>query len=587
MKILFIYPDLRTNQFAHVQHGVASISAVLKAAGHMTELLWLRDEIPDEQFVQQVRESAPDLVGFSSTTLQWPFTLRYATALKAALDQLPLIIGGVHATLDSERVWSEGLFDYLCIGEGEYPMRDLLDALEQGRDSLHIENLWLRNREQVIKNTLRPWVSPLDDLPLPDREIWDNDMILAENDHEAALMASRGCPYSCTYCSNSVLKALPAGGRHVRMKSPEYVIEEVADLASNLDVRSLFFEDEVFTLKRSWVDSFCGLYKQRFDMPFTVNVRQELVDRSMLEVLKDAGCSTIKLGVETGNEKLRHEMLGRKTTNQQIIEFFKTADDVGLKTCIFNMVGIPGDTVETIEETIQLNREIKANHVQVTMFYPFPGTKLYETCKREGYLAKHDSPSVFHEFSVLNLPTISPEDLHQSFVKFRRLGLEIIAQRAASGYYDFCANLGSAVVETENPDYVQLIPVRVNGVERMSILAHPPSKISYKVKVRPGTRLHFGIAFSPTVWDKSGGPATFEVRAKAGRWRSKKIFEKQIDPKSRAEDRVWHDYEIDLRDFAGKTVELTFITRTEPGRNEYCVAVWSKPHLVERSGQPD
>jgi radical SAM superfamily enzyme YgiQ (UPF0313 family) len=569
-----------TNQFAHIQHGIAGIAAVLRKAGHETALIWIREEIEPEQLIMRVSEIAPGIIGFSSTTLQWPFTRKYAKVLKGALPEIPLIIGGVHATLDSERVWSEGIFDFLCVGEGEYAMRDLLDALSQGRNYRAVQNLWVRDRGETIKNPLRAWIEPLDDLPFPDRSIWDNDLILGENDHEAALMASRGCPYSCTYCSNSVLRGLPAAGRHVRIKSPEYVIEEIADLTTKYDVRSLFFEDEIFTLKKSWVDKFCELYKARFKMPFIVYVRQELVDREMLQKLKDAGCSAIKLGVETGNEKLRLEVLGRKTSNAEIIKFFRTAHEVGLKTWIFNMVGIPGETLDTIEETMELNYIIKANHVQVTMFYPFPGTKLYELCRENGYLGAQESPSVFYEYSVLNLPTIGVDELHQAFLRFRKLSLEIMSERAALGDFDLCHRFPEAKVKTEHPAYVQLMPVRVNGVERMSVLAHPPARITYRIPLRPASVLRFGIAFSPTVWNKPGRGTTFEIRLKSGIFRDKKIFEKYIDPKNIPEDRRWHDHELNLSEWGGKTVELILITKTEAGQNEYCVAAWSKPHII-------
>jgi anaerobic magnesium-protoporphyrin IX monomethyl ester cyclase len=585
MRMLFIYPDVRTNQFAHIQHGVASISAVLKAAGHQTDLVWFREEISEDEFVEMVREKKPDVAGFSSSTQQWPFTKRYARALKNSEPSLPLVIGGVHASLASEDVMAENIFDILCRGEGELAMRDLMDALEHGKDFREIQNLWVRHNDQVIQNPLRDWIDPLDDMPFPDRTIWDNDLILYENDHEAALMASRGCPYACTYCSNSALRKLvPGSKRHLRIKSPEYLIEEIEDLCAQLEVRSLFFEDEIFTLKRRWVERFCDLYKQRFDMPFIIYVRQELVDREQLEMLKEAGCTAIKLGVETGNEKQRREVLNRKTTNQEIIEFFHTAHQVGLKTWIFNMVGIPGDTPEIIEQGMDLNRIVKANHVQVTVFYPYPGTPLYELCKREGYISERDSTSVFNDYSVLNLPTISPDQIHEYFIRFRKLAFEIAAEREALGYFDFTHHFTEARVETGNPDFVQLMPVRVNGVERMCLLEHPSSSVTYRVKLRPGSSLRFGMAFSPAVWDKPGGGTTFEVHIKAGRFRRQKIFQKFIDPKNRLEDREWHDHEVDLSRFGEREVEVKFITHTPPGENQYCVAVWSRPHLVVPEG---
>ena len=160
MKMLFVYPDWQTHQFAHIQHGIASISAVLRATGHQADLIWIREKWTEEQFLRAVEDRSPDLVGFSTTALQWPYARNYSRALKAARPDLPLVIGGVHATLVPDQVWAEGTFDALCIGEGEYPMRDLLEALSRGRDYRQIPNWWVRDGEDTVKNPLRPWIRP-------------------------------------------------------------------------------------------------------------------------------------------------------------------------------------------------------------------------------------------------------------------------------------------------------------------------------------------------------------------------------------------------------------------------------------------
>jgi len=148
MKVLLIYPDVNTIQFPHFQHGVASVSAVLKQGGHETSLLYLNRDLADDEFVSEVKKYNPDIVAFSSTSLQFSIARRYARVVKAGLG-LPVVIGGIHATIAPEEVMRDENFDYLIQTEGEYPMLELADALQAGNDFSGIQNLWLRKRNAL------------------------------------------------------------------------------------------------------------------------------------------------------------------------------------------------------------------------------------------------------------------------------------------------------------------------------------------------------------------------------------------------------------------------------------------------------
>ena len=199
MKVLLIYPDINTIQFPHFQHGLAWISAVVKKGGHQVELCYLDRELTREQFLAEVRRHGPQVVAFSSTTQQFLYTREYARAVKEEL-KLFLVIGGIHATIDPEKVMAEGVFDALVRGEGEYPLLELLDALSAGLNYTDIPNLWARRPGgELKKNPVRPPVD-LAGLPWPDRDLFDNDLLMMHNDRQLAVMASRGCPFRCTYC---------------------------------------------------------------------------------------------------------------------------------------------------------------------------------------------------------------------------------------------------------------------------------------------------------------------------------------------------------------------------------------------------
>lgn len=580
MKLVLLYPDINTIQFPHFQHGIAWLAAVVKKGGHQVELIYLDRERDDAELAADVAGRTPDVVAFSSTTQQWLFTRRYAAALRPL--GKPMVIGGIHATIDPEAVFDTGWFDYLVRGEGEYPMLEIMDALAAGRDASAIANVWTRNPAgEIVRNPVRPPVD-LAQLPWPDRDIYDNDLLMMHNDRQVSVMASRGCPYRCSYCCNTVLSDLVGGNANwVRQRPVADVIAELEYLHRRFpEMKSLIFMDEIFTVHKRWVKEFCEEYKKRFKTPFQVFLRVETVDRETLAVMKDAGLYSVIAGVESGNEQIRREVLNRKMTNQRIIDVFKWADELGIETWDFNMIGVPGDTEASIRDTMELNRLIRPHHLQTSIFYPFPGTPLYERCVAEGLSKVDESTSVFHSKPVLDLPGLSRErllELHQEFVA---LGHEIEAGKGAAGYADLAALYPQARVEPGGPGYMALWRVRIGGDDRMAILMHPPSRATWTVEVRPGSRFRFGIGFSQDVWDKPGGGATFEVSVKTRFRKPRVVFSEQVDPKHNENHRRWLDREVDLSAFGGKTVEITLSTITPPGENQFCAAFWSRPFLA-------
>jgi len=580
MNLLLIYPDIATIQFPHFQHGIASIAAVIKEGGHRVDLLYLDHEMTDDEFVKKVNSYNPDVAAFSSTTQQYIFTKRYAKAIKEKLD-LFVVIGGIHATIDPQTVINEGIFDALIRAEGEYPLLELLDALDSGKDYKRIENLWTMDEDDnIIENPQRPPVD-ISKLPWPDRDVYDNNKLMSVNDYQVSVMASRGCPFRCTYCCNTVLSDLAGGNaKWVRQRPVDDVLEEIDALHKRFpDMKSLIFMDEIFTQKKKYVKEFCEKYKKLFKTPFQIFIRVESVDREMMEWLKDAGMYSIIAGVESGNEEVRRSILNRKMSNEQIIKVFKWADELEIETWDFNMIGVPGDTEDTIRDTMELNKIIRPDHLQISIFYPFPGTPLWEKCIEKGYAKVDESTSVFHSKPVLELPTISRDKLLKLHKEFVALGHQIESEKNAQGYYDLTAKFKNAEIEMGGDEYVELWRVRIDGDDRMAILMHPSSSASYKIEIKPGSKLKFGIGFSEDVWEKDGGGATFKIKIKTRLRKPKTIFEKEINPKKNPDERKWMDHEVDLSAFANKKAELILETKTAPGENQFCAAFWSRPYI--------
>jgi anaerobic magnesium-protoporphyrin IX monomethyl ester cyclase len=451
MKVCLVYPDIGGVEHYGARkfyHGLGYISSVLKRAGHETTLLYLQTEPIKETFLEQITSLAPDVVAFSATTHQFPYVAQCARWIKEEVPAVWTMVGGPHPTLVPEQVVSEPGVDVVCVGEGEYPVLDWVSALQEGEDVTHIPNLWLRRAphgaqegvpsETLVRNPLRPLIANLDALPFADRELFDFDQILANNDGWVDMMAGRGCPYGCSYCCNPSLRERFRGlGQYVRFRSVENVLSEIRFLASRYVVKTLNFQDDVFTLDRDWTLQFCEAYRRQFSFPFWINTRVERInDEEMVEALAHAGCCGVRIGIESGNESLRAEILKRRMSNDEIRQAFALANRHGLNVYTCNMLGVPGETAAMIEETIALNRELEPADLQFSVFYPYPMTELYDLCAREGYLSDGESlPSYYERKSILHLPTLTSEELGREYDRFQELKDELRMKKENASYH--------------------------------------------------------------------------------------------------------------------------------------------------------
>ncbi len=435
MIILFIYPDIEGVKHYGARkfyHGLAYLSAVVKQDGHETELYYVDREPAREDFLANVRAASPDIVAFSSTTHQHPFVERWAAWLKEAEPGLVLISGGTHPTLAPEDVLSSPHLDVVCVGEGERAFRELVQRLEAGQPYEDVRNLCMRRGDAVIRNPLRPLVADLDDLPFPDRELFDFDALLRANDGWVDMMSGRGCPYHCSYCCNPGLQDRYRGlGKYVRFRSPAHILAEIRGLQARYPVSTINFQDDTFTLNETWTLEFCEAYGQEVCLPFWINTRVERLSEEVVKALADAGCRGVRIGIESGNEGLRRDILKRHMSNDEIVAAFRRLRKHGLKAYTCNMLGVPGETREMIEETIELNRRLEPDDLQFSVFYPYPMTELYDVAVEKGYYvpAKGSLSTYYSRTSVLNLPTLTPQELAEEYERFVALKNELSLRR--------------------------------------------------------------------------------------------------------------------------------------------------------------
>jgi radical SAM superfamily enzyme YgiQ (UPF0313 family) len=398
MKIAFLqnlYSDLL---------GVMSISAVLKKHGH-TAKVFIEDA--ENNLEKSLVKFNPDVVGFPVFTGSHLWALKWAAKIKAKYGKI-ILFGGPHATFYPEVIENPAV-DIVCRGEGEYPTLDLLNALRDKKPINKIKNLWIKENNRIYKNDVRPLISDLDTLPFFDRQIYYRYPALAKNQIKN-FFAIRGCPFNCTFCHNFALKKLYQGkGIYVRFRSPENVIREILEVRKNYPLRTVDFADDTFTLNHLWLKFFLKLYRKKVNLPFICGFRVDTVNEEIIQELANSGCKVVFIGVESGNEKIRNQLLKKNIYDKDIIKTARLLHKYKIKFITNNMMGLPGETLEDAIKTVKLNAKIKTDYPWCSIYQPYPGTWLGDYSARQGYLEEirpdEFSPSFFKD-SLLNTKDI-------------------------------------------------------------------------------------------------------------------------------------------------------------------------------------
>ncbi|KPJ67937.1 hypothetical protein AMJ44_07040 [candidate division WOR-1 bacterium DG_54_3] len=426
MKITFVYPDTYPDYPkwpGGFYFGIASLSSILKGEGHQTSLIHITQPINKYDFIKRIRSDDPDLIGFSSTSHHARFVKELASWLVEAKVEVPTIYGGIHPTIVAEESIAMDGIDMICRGEGEAALAELCHRIEKKQDTKDIENLWVKTDGKITRNPIRPLLDDLDRLPFPDRSIFNYSNLLDEREGVAVFLASKGCPYSCTYCTNHLLRKIYGkGSKTVRFRSVDNVIAEIKQVLYNYPhINSIIFHDDILLLKRTWAEEFTEKYRSEINIPFICNARADVTDEAVVNLLKKAGCSHVKFGIESGNAEIRSRVLNRHMTNDQIKKAFALCRKAGLMTLSFNMVGIPYETPDTILDTIKLNASIGVNYIQATIYQPYQGTKLNELCREQNFYGSEGLGPSFYSPTVLKLNTLSPTQILMFKENFRAL----------------------------------------------------------------------------------------------------------------------------------------------------------------------
>lgn len=397
--LLLVYPDYfewsskSKNSGGNYSEGLASISAVVKAAGHQVSLLHLFYSHNKEEFQARIRGKGYDIIGFSTRTTAFEEVQQMVAWTKEALPGVFVFCGSYHVTLVPDEVLAVPGVDAVCIGEGEYPVRELCNRYFEG-NFYDIQSMYFKVNGETIRNPVAPLIEDLDELPIPDFDLFDFPNLEHCRTKTAIVMMSRGCLFSCTYCGNSQFRQVyPNRKKYARFRSPENAILYLETLLAKYPwIEFINFRDAIFNMYSDWFDTFIELYRERIHLPFTGNLRLDIMTEDTVRRMKEAGCYMIDVGVESGDWDIRRKYLKRMMTDEQMKNAFAWFHKYGITSLTYNIVGLPHEDLHKALKTIKLNVELDADRVIPNIFYPYPMTVLHDIAKEAGYVPDYIPP---------------------------------------------------------------------------------------------------------------------------------------------------------------------------------------------------
>jgi anaerobic magnesium-protoporphyrin IX monomethyl ester cyclase len=408
-KLLFI----QLNEYE--LHGVEAIAGELRRRGHAVKLV-----IPffEKTPLKEIENFGPDVVGFPVVSVEREEALAWAQAVKSRLKTL-VLLGGVDPTFFPE-VIEHGSVDMVCRGESEIALVKLLDAIDRKEDFTKIENLWVKSNGQIFKNPVGNLTEDLDALAAPDKDIYFSRYPYYRNYPIKFFIASRGCPYACSYCANKGLRDLyPNRASYLRFKSPERLVEEIKAVVKNHPARTIGFNDDLFSYNQKWLENFLPLYRKEVGAPFFCAGRIDLMDEDKARLLKEGGCYSLFYGLESANPRHREEILNRKMSNEQIRAGVEILHKAGISVQSYNILNYPGESFEDGLATLDFNISLKNDFAVSSLFQPFPGTELArKLSSSQEQHGKDDSKklSYFASSPVRQKESEKLENLHKFFI---------------------------------------------------------------------------------------------------------------------------------------------------------------------------
>jgi anaerobic magnesium-protoporphyrin IX monomethyl ester cyclase len=421
MRILLIQPPYPFSEFPKPSSALMSLGTILRREGNEIEVLdLLSTRYSTDKIDRRLARFKPDVIGVTSVTMNFPLAVQTLQYCKRKVPEAVAVMGGPHVTFtDEETLRNYPEVDIIVRGEGEETTRELVRALERGESLENVRGLSYRRNGETVKTGDRPFISDLDALPMPDRTLFPLSRYLAMR-VPVSVLSSRGCPMDCSFCVGHRMT-----GRKGRFRNPLKVVDEI-EAARGLGFEEVCIDDDLFTRKRSHVFPICDeILRRGLKMNLYLFARVDTVDESLLKKLREAGCRMICFGLESGNQKVL-DLAHKRATLEKARHAVALCKQVGISPLGSFILGLPGETRETMEETISFAQGLGIPY-GFHLLSPFPGTRVRERAAEFGLKILTDDWTLYDADHAVTETDGVPAAEVQAFAKsfFGELGANI------------------------------------------------------------------------------------------------------------------------------------------------------------------
>jgi radical SAM superfamily enzyme YgiQ (UPF0313 family) len=392
------------------QLGISMLSAITKAHGHQSdlafsaslfhdrfnlELPWLAKYFDDTAEVMSAIESQhPDVIAFSPLTSTYQWCLGIAEKAKQINPRVKTVFGGVHASAVPHLLLQKPAIDFVVAGEGDVAFPQILRMVETADYNKVIPNTKFRAPGgHIISGMQTGFIQDLDALPFADKFLWEEHVRLGDL---YLTMASRGCPYRCTFCFNNFFAKLPEekSGKYVRIRSAEHVITELKLAKRRYNLRVVDFQDDVFTTSKKWLNEFLALYRKEINKPFQILTHPRYMDDDIARWLSNAGCEWVQMGVQSMDEGFKKDTLLRYERSEDVSAAIDVMNKHKMKVKVDHMFGLPDEPVSAQENARKLYSTHHVKRIQTFWTCYLPGTEMMKEAVAHGRITEEQASKI-------------------------------------------------------------------------------------------------------------------------------------------------------------------------------------------------
>jgi anaerobic magnesium-protoporphyrin IX monomethyl ester cyclase len=392
------------------QLGISMLSAIAKSNGHQTDLAfsaslfhdrfnlempWLSPYFDDtKEVIKAIKSQQPEVLAFSPLTSTYQWSLDIAQKAKEINPNIKTVFGGVHASAVPHLLLRRPVVDFVVVGEGDVAFPQIIKAVETSDYTKIIPNTRYKDTQgRIIIGPQKGFIQDLDALPFADKPLWEEhvrmgDLYLA--------MASRGCPYRCTFCFNNFFAKLPEekSGKYVRLRSPEHMIAELKIAKKRYDIQVVDFQDDIFTTNKKWLQNFLALYRKEINKPFQILTHPRYMDEDIAKWLSNAGCNWVQMGVQSMDEGFKKDTLLRYERSEDVSAAIDIMNKYKMKVKVDHMFGLPDEPISAQDNARLLYAEHPVKRIQTFWTCYLPGTEMMNEAINKGRLTEKQANKI-------------------------------------------------------------------------------------------------------------------------------------------------------------------------------------------------